>query len=305
MRTLIFFLFLVVLISSPVWAQEIDPGTALNGLWLGGDAGDDKIRFVINFDSDPATMSRLRPGESSTADPETLRVSFDGTTHVTVIPLHEPDEKTYHLLLRTSDEAYFWEAGDDDIFNLWRVVEIPEGLRGEWILADPGSCFRDPVTVTITASTIDFAGTGAGPLELAGLASARDVVRVAYAEDAEDYTEIHELVRDPTGAWLVRELDDDDFIVFHRPGDSPLWLGCGDRPVDRSDICDQAAEKMMECLRAFCVDRVGINPMCDNLQQFEQEMVRVPDCTADMIPFAEEIMGATCEQIVGPYRQLE
>ena len=298
--------FLCLLASTSVLAQEIDAQSALAGLWLGGDSGDDEIRFNIEFGPELARVTQLRRGSQTSAEIDDLRLSFDGTTHVVLHPVGESDENPLHILLQTADRAVLWEAGDDDIFTLWRVAAVPEPLLGEWAVAHPRSCYRDTGTVTITPTTISFTAPSSETRGLVGLASPPQVSRLAFAEEADDYVEIHECLPDPSGAWLVRKADDDDFVVYHRPGEAPSWLRCEESSgTDTAEICGLAADKLMGCLREYCGDLVGQNPICDNLQQFEHDMIRVPDCTADMIPFAEEIMNATCEEIVAPYTQLE
>lgn len=288
--------FLLVLTASGVaTAQELDPQTVLVGQWFGGDAGDDAVELDVRFDGATMVLSRISRDE----DPKSYTLTFDGSNLVSAVSTS--DETPARLLVRGPHDVIFWEVDDDDLFEMAPAGEVPGALMGDWVLTNPRGCDAEG-TATVTATRIDSTTSRDTYSSQLWPIRTGEGVQIAWGMHDGEAPERFLLDPLPDGGWLVRQSDDDDFIIMHREHTRPTWITCRDEPID-PEVCRTAGEKLMGCLREYCLS--GTSPVCDNLDQIERDMVHVPDCTIDMLPFAEEILAQECSQIVAPFRQFE
>ncbi len=282
---------LVVCASIQVLAQDQDVRSTLAGEWHGSNAGDDDVEFTVRFEPGRAIVTGFRGlGREHRRE---IQLSYSDA-HVTGT---DAEGHQFHFLVQSPNRAVLWVSGDDFIAELRRSGQLPPELEGEWRVVEPRRCEADGRTLDIGSSTIRIRD-GHRELERPLLVALDDTGRtiLGFSESDEDFSEMHEVHPVSEDVWLLRRIDDDDFLVLHRPGQMPAWIGCGVETTEVADPCAAAHERVSTCVQEACATDPE-NQLCPEQALIEARFSEA-ECTADMESFARDLARSSCEQII-------
>lgn len=194
----------------------------LDGRWFLLEPGDDDVEMVIDLAGGRGTAWAEDPSESMAV---TVVPRADGLGG---LALSMPGDGVIRVLLvpRGPGSMLAIAEGEEDARIARRAAPVPAFLEGAWTLADPRGR-EAPVELQIRGDRASTAVRGeTREVRLYGLAPdgpTIDVVGQRQDRERADFLWLRLQTVSPD-VLIVREGDDEEFRVMHRPGLPPAWL---------------------------------------------------------------------------------
>lgn len=202
------------------------PLGGLDGRWFLLEPGDEDVEMVFDIEGD---RGRAYGEDESESIPLVVVPRDDGLGEVTLTM----NGAELHVLLlpRGPGSMLAIAQGEEDARLARRQAPLPAFLEGRWTIVDPRGR-EAPVELEIRGDLASLVAEGqARTVRLFGLASdgpSIDIVGQRQDRGA-DYEWLSLQTVSPD-VLIVREGDEEEFGVMHRPGMAPPWLATFARP---------------------------------------------------------------------------
>jgi len=192
-----------------------------DGRWYFVEPDGDEVEVMMEIAGASGT---LREGRGREPLPMTVEIRTNGMAMITFSE-GDGDRGRAFLVPRGPHSMDAFQFGDDDALIGRREGPLPAFLQGPWVLSSLQDSRRIEMHVEGTTARV-IRNDELRVIELTGLVREGPTHDVVGAQQGERRGEMNwlRLSEIEPEVYLVREGNDDDFLVMHRPGAVPAWV---------------------------------------------------------------------------------